>query len=716
MRTAPRWRLGGILLSALAISACMLFVGPATPSNAVVGGTPVTSLSNLPFIGYFAAAKYPSWDFLHKTTPARENCSATLISPDYALTAAHCVTDGDMKAGDITLVFGRARMSDSGGTKSGVSQVILPPGSSPHADLYDLAVLKLSKPITDYALPLMGSACPDWTTRSPMFAIGWGQSGKYQDDHQPPDDQAQQASLLFDGTSPALYPDRYFWAVDPSDVMQYGDSGSGLFFQRPDGSYEMLGVLHEFQNAGADWDSTPTRQSVFERTDVGSGNWAFLQNYVLGYVPCLPTAPVGTTPATATSPTPTTGTAPASPALTYSVAAQSVTGSSGATADLAHARPGQPFTVTIAVRNTGNSTWSSAGPTPVRLGTAQPQDHVGVLRAPGWLSSTRAAALEQSSVAPGQTGSFRFPILAPSTAGTVTEHFNLVADGLGWFDGPGISVTVTTVPVVGMAIVPHTSAAQWIAAADGGVFAYAGAPYYGSMGGQHLNAPVVGIAATPSGDGYWLTAADGGVFAYGDAAFLGSLAGQNLNGRITSIAATADGHGYWLVGSDGGVYAFGTARFGGSLGSAGSPRPVVAIARTAAGYAIADSGGEVTAFTTPGSPAPRNTLYPGQQLNPGDQLTSPNGRYSLVMQADGNLVEYDAGQAVWASGTHDPGSVLQAQADGNLVIYGPGHVALWATGTNQPGSVLVIQDDRNIVLYAPGQVSVWATGTTEPAV
>ena len=82
-----------------------------------------------------------------------------------------------------------------------------------------------------------------------------------------PLDQVQRASLLFDGTAPDLYPDRYFWAVDPADVMQYGDSGSGLFFQRPDGRYEMLGVLHDFLTRGADWDGTPTRQSVFERTD-----------------------------------------------------------------------------------------------------------------------------------------------------------------------------------------------------------------------------------------------------------------------------------------------------------------------------------------------------------------------------------------------------------------------------------------------------------------
>jgi hypothetical protein len=30
------------------------------------------------------------------------------------------------------------------------------------------------------------------------------------------------------------------------------------------------------------------------------------------------------------------------------------------------------------------------------------------------------------------------------------------------------------------------------------------------------------MAATPDGQGYWLAAADGGVFAYGDAGFLGA--------------------------------------------------------------------------------------------------------------------------------------------------------------------------------------------------
>ena len=51
-----------------------------------------------------------------------------------------------------------------------------------------------------------------------------------------------------------------------------------------------------------------------------------------------------------------------------------------------------------------------------------------------------------------------------------------------------------------------TALGGWIAAADGGVFAYGDAKFYGSMGGVRLNQPIVGMAATPTGGGYWLVA------------------------------------------------------------------------------------------------------------------------------------------------------------------------------------------------------------------
>jgi hypothetical protein len=159
------------------------------------------------------------------------------------------------------------------------------------------------------------------------------------------------------------------------------------------------------------------------------------------------------------------------------------------------------------------------------------------------------------------------------------------------------------------------------------------------------------------------------------------------------------------------VFAFGTARFAGSLGSRGSARAVVGISATPDGYAVADADGQVTAFTTDSTGGPRTTLNAGERLAPGEQLTSANGRYSLVMQEDGNLVEYDSGVPVWSSGTDVPGSDFEAQADGNFVVYAPGHVAEWATGTSSPGSVLTIQDDRNLVVYAPGNVPVWMSDT-----
>ena len=59
-------------------------------------------------------------------------------------------------------------------------------------------------------------------------------------------------------------------------------------------------------------------------------------------------------------------------------------------------------------------------------------------------------------------------------------------------------------------------------ASDGGLFSFGDAAFKGSMGGQHLNEPIVGMAADPATGGYWEVASDGGVFAEGDAPLVGS--------------------------------------------------------------------------------------------------------------------------------------------------------------------------------------------------
>jgi hypothetical protein len=92
-------------------------------------------------------------------------------------------------------------------------------------------------------------------------------------------------------------------------------------------------------------------------------------------------------------------------------------------------------------------------------------------------------------------------------------------------------------------------------------------------------------------------------------------------------------------------------------------------------------------------------LNPGEALTSEQRLVSPDGQYVLVMQTDGNLVEYAPGnRATWATGTSSQYSDLEMQGDGNLVVYQPGHVAIWSTGT--AGALhLEVQNDGNLVVY-----------------
>ncbi len=155
-------------------------------------------------------------------------------------------------------------------------------------------------------------------------------------------------------------------------------------------------------------------------------------------------------------------------------------------------------------------------------------------------------------------------------------------------------------PVVGMASLPNGSG-YWLADAQGRVTAHGDAVSYGSMAGQHLNAPITHIVATPDGKGYWLVAADGGIFTFGDAGFFGSMGGRPLNAPVVDVAPTADGRGYWLVASDGGVFSFGDAQFHGSMGGTHLNEPVVGIAPDVAtgGYWEVASDGGVFSFDAP---------------------------------------------------------------------------------------------------------------------
>jgi Ricin-type beta-trefoil lectin domain len=119
------------------------------------------------------------------------------------------------------------------------------------------------------------------------------------------------------------------------------------------------------------------------------------------------------------------------------------------------------------------------------------------------------------------------------------------------------------------------------------------------------------------------------------------------------------------------------------------------------------------------------TLLAGQGLNPGQKLTSCDGRFALAMQADGTLAlfQYVSGGAtqLWSKsfGGLDGGAFAAMQGDGNFVVYGnfvvnpgPSATAVWATATpGYPGAWLAVQDDGNLVLYDATSTWRWQSGT-----
>ncbi len=203
-------------------------------------------------------------------------------------------------------------------------------------------------------------------------------------------------------------------------------------------------------------------------------------------------------------------------------------------------------------------------------------------------------------------------------------------------------------PVVGMAETPG-GGGYWEVGSDGGIFSFGNAAFHGSTGSLHLNAPIVGMAATPDGGGYWLVASDGGIFDYGDAGFYGSAGSIRLNKPIVGMAPTPDGRGYWLVASDGGIFTYGDAAFHGSAGSIALNRPVVGMAADASGHGywlVASDGGifdygDAAFHGSAGSIALNRPVV-------GMTGTPDGGGYWLVA-SDGGIFDY--GDAVFHGST-----------------------------------------------------------------
>ena len=122
----------------------------------------------------------------------------------------------------------------------------------------------------------------------------------------------------------------------------------------------------------------------------------------------------------------------------------------------------------------------------------------------------------------------------PPLTGAATGRWRLTAAS-----SPSVTRSTTapwvaepsTSPWSGLAPTPD-GGGYWEAGADGGIFTFGEPNFFGSMGGKHLNKPVVGAWSTSNGQGYWESASDGGIFNFGNAPYLGSTGGMKLNAPV----------------------------------------------------------------------------------------------------------------------------------------------------------------------------------------
>lgn len=339
--------------------------------------------------------------------------------------------------------------------------------------------------------------------------------------------------------------------------------------------------------------------------------------------------------------------------------------------------PGGKVYVRVKATNLGNQTWD---PSFLRLGTFRPMQRSSQFYDSSWYNAFRPAQLVETSVPPGETGTFEFALNAPATTGTYQEYFNLVAENITWLNDLGISIIINVVSPVSAPNSYHTSL-------------QAGDTLYPQ---DYLLSPDGQSVLTLQKDGNIVLYSDfrpvwnSGTFGVPAARLVmqtdGNLVLYDTNNQPRWWTGGSGSPAHLSLQTDGNLVVYnqnGSAQW--STGTLHTPDHL--------SYVVTNLGNAV--------------MFPRQQLQTADR------RYHLTLQSDGNLVLYSTNRVLWSSGTlGQPASYVYMQGDGNLVLYDINNHPLWNTSTFGKGSSrLVIQQDGNLVIYAASGQSSWSSGT-----
>ena len=267
--------------------------------------------------------------------------------------------------------------------------------------------------------------------------------------------------------------------------------------------------------------------------------------------------------------------------------------------------------------------------------------------------------------------------------------------------GAVVSTASSSAPVVGIAITPSGDG-YWLAHRDGTVENSGDAKHHGGMTGSAD--AVVAIAAMPAGSGYWLTTASGKVRAFGNARTYGDGRSFDLSAPIVAMAPTAAGNGYWLVGADSGILSFGAAKYYGSTANLRLSGPIVgiAVAGGGGGYWLVGSDGGIFSFGSANFYGSTGGLSLDAPII--DMRAAANGAGYLLVASDGGIFSFGAVAFHGSLGRTGIADVVDVATDpggsGYRLATARGHVARFGPPTKPAPS--------GASLYAPGGVSTIA--------
>jgi len=108
--------------------------------------------------------------------------------------------------------------------------------------------------------------------------------------------------------------------------------------------------------------------------------------------------------------------------------------------------PGTSTSLTVTFQNTGTATWQK-GATGKQANLGLNGDTLAFADLgmnDGWLSANRLATTAESTVAPGQTGTFTFNVRAPMTPGTYRLPLRPVIEGVTWMEDSGVFMVIVS--------------------------------------------------------------------------------------------------------------------------------------------------------------------------------------------------------------------------------------------------------------------------------